>query len=731
MNRTVFRTLLGILILNITLTGAEQDRPKIGLVLGGGGALGLAHIGVLKTIEELQIPIDYIGGTSMGSIIAGMYASGMSPAEIEKSLLELNWWDVLKDKSSYEYLDYRRKTEDQRYFMDLEFGLKKGRIAFSPGMAHGQKLNNVLETFTINSMGITDFDKLNIPYRAVATDLPSGTSVALKSGNLATAMRASMAVPGAFTPVRIGAMVLVDGGILNNIPVDVVKDMGADIIIAVDVGASAVESGMQSDFRSLGDVVGRTYALMQRPDQEKQLEQADLVIAPDLTGLSASQFHEGRKIIPAGWKESQAMKSELKPYSASDETYAAFLKKQRKKHNNGQTINQVNISGNTKVSETVIRKRIRMKDGPLDIQEVYADLNRIHGMGNFQTVTYRLEPTDEGLDLDYIAEEKYWGPTYLHFGARLETASESSTRWSFLINYTKTEINHLGGEIRSDLELGGHKQQVEAEWFQPVNRSGAFFVEPSFLFSSEQIPLYDGHKEVADDQQEELAGAIDIGIHGYEFGEARIGYIGGHVWSEVHTGTIQLDDISDSISAFTTSLVIDQRDDRIFPSKGILFGISGLFSSEAVGASETYSTVKTDLEVPFSLGRHTFLPGFSAGSSLGTDLPIYSAFALGGFNEFAGLAPYQKRGNYYAVGKLGYRYQFLKLPPTLGDQVFGLAQFDHGNAWFDSDDIHFNNLRSGFMIGAGADTMIGTCILSVGKAEGVKPRFYFSIGDVF
>ena len=237
----------------------------------------------------------------MGAIVGGMYASGMSPDEIERQFISLNWWEVLKDRSPHQFLDYRRKLDDKR-FMGTEFGLKDWSFAFSPGVAYGQKLNNVLESFSINSAGITDFDQLNIPYRAVATDLRSGTSVALDSGNLAEAMRASMAVPGAFTPVRKDGMVLVDGGILNNMPVEVVKGMGADIIIAVDVGACSAARRADSDFYSLGDVVGRTYSLMQRTEQEKQLVMADLVIAPDLSDASASQFHRAAKIIPTGRK---------------------------------------------------------------------------------------------------------------------------------------------------------------------------------------------------------------------------------------------------------------------------------------------------------------------------------------------------------------------------------------------------------------------------------------------
>ncbi|RKX39737.1 MAG: hypothetical protein DRP64_13870, partial [Verrucomicrobia bacterium] len=502
----------------LTSLHAAEERPKIGLVLGGGGALGFAHIGVLQELEKLQIPIDYIGGTSMGAVVAGMYASGMAPDEMERQFTTMDWWEVLKDRSSYQFLDYRRKLDDKR-FMGMEFGLKDRKVVFSPGVAHGQKLNNVLETFTLNSTGISDFDELNIPYRAVATDLRSGTSVVLKSGNLAQAMRASLAVPGAFTPVRMDGMVLVDGGILNNIPVEVVRGMGADIIIAVDVGATAADKSAESDFRSLGSVVGRTYSLMQRPEQEKQLALADVVISPDLPDLSASQFHKAEEIIPPGRKAVEQLRGRLGQYSVDAATFEAFLKKQRLRHNEEIIIGDVKITGNKAVSETVIRDRIKTKKGPFQLDTVRADLSRIHGMGDFQTVTGNLNPLDEGYELEYITAEKFWGPTYLHFGTKVEVTTGATALWSILLNYTRTQLNPLGGEVQIDLEGGGHKRFARGEWYQPVSWGEHVFLAPSLIYSGEDIDVYQGDTDVADMEQHLAYGAFDAGVSFFEYGE--------------------------------------------------------------------------------------------------------------------------------------------------------------------------------------------------------------------
>ncbi len=725
--RLLFATLL---FLPPCLHAGEGERPKIGLVLGGGGALGLAHVGVLQELERQHIPIDYIGGTSMGAVVAGMYASGMSPKEIEKRFTSLDWWNVLKDRSPYPFIDYRRKLDNQR-FMGLEFGFRDWHLVYSPGIAYGQKLNNVLESFTLNSTGITDFDRLNIPYRAVATDLPSGKSIILKSGNLALAMRASMAVPGAFTPVRIGDMVLVDGGILDNIPVDVVKGMGADIVIAVDVGAASARKNMQNDFRSLGEVVARTYSLMQRPEQEKQLSHADLVIAPELLDTSASQFHLAKEIIPVGREAAQKLHSQLAPYAVDADAFGEYLKKQRKTRTEEVVISDISISGNQTVSDTVIRDRIKTKKGPLKMGSVREDLNRIHGMGDFQTVTYDLVPTNGTYALTYHTAEKFWGPTYLHFGTKVEVSTGTTALWSLLLNYTRTQLNPLGGEIQVDLEGGGYKRYVKAEWYQPVSWGEHVFIAPSFSYTGEDIPFYKKDTDIAELEQHLAYGRLDAGLSFFEYGELRIGLLGGHARAEGNAGPIILPTESDTVSGATASLRLNQLDDPFFPTKGYQLDLDGLFAFEDMGSSETFSKVKMQAQLPMTFGSHTIIPKLSGGSSLGTELPFYAWFDIGGIDSFAGYAPYQKRGNHYGIGSLGYRYQLGKLPPTFGDGFFALARVDAGNAWDSGGDARLDNLEYGALAGLGADTLIGACQIAVGKAESIPVRFYFQIGNKF
>ena len=710
---------------------AERERPKIGVVLGGGGALGFAHIGVLKVLEEQRIPIDYIAGTSMGAIVAGMYASGMSPGEIERQFASLDWWDVLKDKSPPQYLTYRRKVEYKR-FMDLEFGFADGGIAFAPGMAYGQKLNNLLSTFSINSAGINDFDTLNIPYRAVATDLRSGESKVLGRGNLATVMRASMAVPGIFTPVELDDMVLVDGGVLDNIPVDAVLDMGADVVIAVDVGASAALESELSDYNTLGEVVSRTYTIVQRPDQERQLALADVVIEPELNEASASQFHRSTAIIPAGQKAATAHLGELKAYSVDPASYAAYLQRQRHRRTGSIQIASIRTDIGTAAPESAVRRRIRTRPGPMDLETIYEDLNRIHGMGLFQTVTYELAPLEGGdFELVYHAREKFWGPHYLHFGMKAETASDTSLIWSLLFNYLRTQLNPLGGELTLELEGGGNIRRIETEWYQPVVPSGRYFLAPSLLMYSRDQEYYIDNLVVAEIQENFAAARFDAGISAGEFGEFRIGTLIAGARADGNSGAIPLGVEKDTVVAGTAQLALDQLDDPVFPTRGFLLEAEGLFANEEFGSDRTFSTVELSGALPLSLGRHTLTSRLSAGSSLGTELPFFALFDVGGVDMFAGYAPYQLYGYYYGVGQVEYRYRVGKLPPTLGRSIYAILRMDAGNAWIEAEEIDLQDISYGGLAEVAAETVVGTCRLSVGKAEGLHPRFYFSIGNHF
>lgn len=704
-----------------------EKRPKVGLALGGGGALGIAHIGVLRVLEEQNIPIDYIAGTSMGSIIGGLYANGMSPDEIEEFLLGLDWNEVMTDETPRRELAFRRKLEDQRYLLEVGLGLRG--IKMGTGMAAGQKFNNLLELQTMRTAALTDFDELPIPFRAVSTDLLSGKPYVIDHGSLAHAMRASMAVPGAFTAVEIDGRLMVDGGIVDNLPVDVVRSMGADIVIAVDVGAKndAVDP---EELQSIAGVLGRTYTIMRRPGQLESLKRADIGLQPDLDEFTASQFARVTELVEQGSICAEAHLSSLEKLRVDADRYAAFLARQRRAPPGDIRIAEITVSGNERVAEKSIQGRIRSGTGGLfDEKAMQLDLMRIYGIGEFEQVMFQLDQTTNGMGtLNYNVTEKAWGPTYLAFGLYLSSDFSNDTDWGILINLTRRSINGLGAEWRNELELGS-TQGVLTEFYQPLEHRGYLFVAPTAGYKSEFQDVYDHHDHIAEYSVESLQVKFDLGVQLRRFAELRVGPAVGNYQGAVEIGLAGLPDFDDDYAAMQGSLIVDRKDSTYFPRKGYYFAAEGFFPIEEWGSDQSYSRLEVDCSVSHSIQDHTLEAGVQLGSDLGTDLPAYAQFALGGPGSFSGLAAYQFRGSALGVFSLGYRYRLLELPSQLGQGIYALSRFDAGNVW--ENQFAAEDLRCGFGCGIGADTEFGPCYLTYGLAEGGYQSVYFSLGSEF
>ena len=397
----------------------ELHRPKIGLVLGGGGARGASHVGVLKVLEENHIPIDYIVGTSMGAIVGGLYASGMSPGEIEENFKSVDWGDLFTDRLSEKELSFRNKG-DRRKFIDLELGLKNGKIVFPKGIISGHKLSFLLKSMVSPAATTKNFDLLPIPFRAIATDIETGEEVILKYGNLAEAIRASMSIPGVFTPVEIDGRILVDGGAINNLPIDIARQMGADIIIAVDVGMPLAK---RDELDSALDITMQVIGIMTQQnvdEQIAQMRQKDILIRPDLGHITTADFSKVAETISLGEEKARDFIEDLKRYSISKDAYRDYLLTQRQDILEPAKIDFVEIKKPARVAPQAIKERIKTKLGAaLSIEALKSDMRSVYSIGDFEQVDYDLieENGKKGLLVD--TKEKSWSPNYLRFGLNL------------------------------------------------------------------------------------------------------------------------------------------------------------------------------------------------------------------------------------------------------------------------------------------------------------------------
>ncbi len=719
----------------IKTDNATNHPPHIGLVLSGGGAKGLAHIGVLRVLEEMRIPIAYVSGTSMGSIVGGFYASGLSPDEIAAIMESLDWWNAMKDQPPRRDQIYRRKIESERYLLNFELGLKNWSIMLPRSAVAGQKLNYVLETHTLATAAITNFDQLPLPFRCVATDIQSGQGVILNNGSLAEAMRASMAVPGFFTPVTIDGHILVDGGLVNNIPVDVVRAMGADKVIAIDVGASDVEAQKKLQFETMGEILLRSYTLLKRPQEEIQLANADVIICPQEAELGSGDFYLAKEFIKRGEAAARAMADKLKPFSVSESEFQQYLQRQRSKPATPMQVTSIVISGNHRTSEEYIRAHIHTQtNAVLDPKTLQKDIDRIYCLGDFEWVDYVIHPENGGSlgRIEYRTMEKPWGPNYFHIGFRMETDFDNNTPFALLINYNRLAINTLGAEWRNDIVLG-NEQGASSEYFQPLDYKNRFFVAPRGIYNEASQNYYENNVRMARYDTTRYGGQFDAGMQFDNYGEARIGIYRGRISADNDAGSSDLQDITQDEGKWKASLVLDQLDSSTFPRNGYYFETLAALARGYIGngSSNDYDQLSIKGNFFQSFGNHTVFLSAMGGTSLGSDVPIYDQFALGGFPSLAGYSLGQFRGAYAAVGRLGYFYRLFKLSPSVGQGVYLGGMLNAGNTWQASSDVALDDVHPGAATMLGIDSIIGPIYLAYGKGEYNNNQYWLSIGNHF
>ena len=736
---------------------SSKARPKIGLALGGGGAKGGAHVGVLKVFEELNIPIDYIAGTSIGGIVGGLYSTGMTADQLGEAIANIDWNEALRDKPPRRDLSFRKKEENARYLLDLELGLGKGGVQWPSGFISGQNLFFLLQSMTLNVSDVTDFHRLPIPFECVATNVGSGEMVVLKSGYLATALRATMAIPGVFAPVRIDDQMLIDGGLVNNLPVDVVREMGADIVIAVDLGEDLSAREVSA---SMIQIYQQTMRMLTRPNVNSRLEMADMVINPGVAGYGTMAFHQIEEIMAMGYEKAAAMQDELSQYSIDPQAYEAHRALQHQPIPDPVTIDFVEFEGNKRVDDRIVENAILLEPGtkigfdleaddirnifesrsrrerriqkqmaegePMGLRSIFIDLRRLYGLGDFQTVDFGFEDRGEETGIVIGMREKPWGPTYMHFGLEISSDFDGATDLELLVNVTKTRINRLGGELRSDLVIGKNRLII-SELYQPLDFNGDWFFAPRLALGDERIKYFEDGQSVAELNVGGLTAGLDFGRQFNRMNETRIGLDFGREDVKVETGSlppeVSPEDLEDIRTAGVRLLSRwDSLDNINVPRHGVYGNLRAYQSLEDLGADLSYLKIGTRNSAFFSRGKHTGLLAVDLGWSDG-DLPIFDTFTLGGLGSLSGYTNLELRGQYKGVGRLGYYHQTFK-SWSLG------GWFEAGNVFQDSSEITGSNLVYTATAILAKDSKFGPIYLAYGYADSGKNRIYLQLGRV-
>lgn len=695
---------------------SAQERPRIGLVLGGGGARGAAHVGILKVLEDLRIPVDYVAGTSMGSIVGGLYASGMSAKDIEREMRDMDWDDLFHDAPSRAERSFRRKRDDDLYTFKAKIGFNNGEIEIPLAYVRGQKFDLQLNRLSLAVVDVKDFDRLPIPYRAVAADLETGKEVVLAGGSLAKAVRASMAVPAAFDPVEIDGRLLVDGGIANNVPVSVARRMGADVLIVVDVGSGLYR---REDISTALDVTAQlgNYLFTLNSDQElKLLGPRDILIRPSLGDIGGGSFDRAGDAIAVGEQAAREQSDALRAYSLSEQEYARHLaSRDTRKPPAAPTIDFVRIDNQSKLDDAVIAARVSARAGePLDVQRLEQDIGDLYGLEIFESVRYDVVREEGKTGLVIRATERSWGPGYLQFGLALANNLRGDNTFRFGVLHTLTEINAFNGEWRTGVQLGDDPA-IFTEIHQPLDPAARYFAAGKIGYISRNVNLFDssGH-QLATYRFSSYQTELGLGREFGTWGEGRFGYRWEAGDADVRVGSSVPPVVDADIGEVFLKLSDDKLDSLYFPREGHIGRLEYRAGRDELGADSDYDQVLASLTGALSWNANSLIGGFSGASTPDDNAPPERLFQLGGFLRLSGLQENQLTGQRAALLNLIFMRRVLKVRFF---QSYVGASVEVGNVWQRSSDVSFDNTITAGSVFIGIDTPIGPLYVAYGRTD--------------
>ena len=712
--------------------GSRTVRPKIGLVLSGGGARGLAHVGVLKILEEARVPIDYVAGTSMGAIVGGLYASGMTPAELERRILALDWDAMFADRPPRDQLSLRRKADDARLSVPLEFGLRDGTLRAPRAAVGSSGLETMLKRLTEGVSGEVDFDRMPIPYRAVATDLVSGEPVVFDHGELAAVMRASMSVPAVFAPVDIGGRLLVDGGLVDNLPVDVVRQMGADIVIAVNIGTPLLPR------EELGSILGIGMQMLNILTEQNvrvsiaSLRPSDVLIVPDLTAVTAIDFKLGREAIARGAEAARGVMPLLEDYGLPGDQYLQHLAVKRRSAVPTR-IDEIRIEGTEYATANVLRAQLSVSPGaPFNRAQIERDLAWLQGRGDFERLDYRMV-TDRSRNVLLIhVQEKPWGPNYFRFGLNLGTDFRGEGAFNLVGNHTRRWVTADGGEWRNEIQIGC-TQRGSTEFYQPLRADETLFAsigaqrERRVADLSVQLPDGSTSRPIATFAGVNTRLWLDLGAAFGRYGELRIGPHYERLSISPLVAPLDANTVRTIDSGFHAGLVIDQRDAAAFARSGYRIEANLQRSLPAFGATAGYTRVQWASEYARSIGDNTFDFALKYGTVFSRESVVFPYFELGGLLQMSGLRPGELRGDRVAFARItGFRR--IGTMPAFGRGIYVGGSLETGRIESPSNPLLPAVTLYGGSVFLGLDTSLGPLYVGYGQASGNRRNAYLFLG---
>lgn len=634
---------------------AQAPDAKIGLALSGGGAKGLAHVGVLKVLEEAGVPIDYIAGTSMGSVVGGLYATGYDPERLERMAVDTDWDLLFSDGPDRRVLSMEEKRRDGRYIVSLP--LRNWGVGLPTELIDGQRVVNLLTRLTWPVHHVRDFKTLPIPFVSVATDIETGEAVALDKGHLPHAMLASMAIPTALTPIEINGRLLVDGGVARNLPAEDVRNMGADYVICVNV-STPLET--REKLNSLTSILNQTIGFGVWNSIAEQEQECDLLIKPDIGDYSTLDFDEGEALIELGETATRAKLDTLQTLAATLNREAAPPVGPPGHAPDSVWVHTVEVIGTNEAGQSMVQNQIELVPPSwmtVDILEL--EVARIYSTKYFKQVVYRLDTDADGAKLVFQVVEQQ--DNQVQLGFRYDQRREAA----FVFNARFRNAFTPGGRAGLELILG-ERTELSADYFLPIGVRKQYGLLGIVNYTNRSFDVFDNGDRFAELRFLQLSAEATIGSYLNDYGI----YAGGlRIEQALVSPRIAPPDFSEFREDGVTLLMpvarvwFDTQNRSVYPTAGHSLFIESVGTSEKFGSEVSMSQHQLLLDSAFPLHpRWTLRPDIEAGLSYG-EIPSHRVLTLGGLNQtpfvagrFYGLKPDEIAGPF--TKKLGMALQY-------------------------------------------------------------------------
>ena len=716
-----------------TVAAPGGQRPRIGLVLAGGGAKGGAHVGVLKVLEEQRIQIDCIAGTSMGALIGAGYAAGLPAADLERFVVGIDWDAVVGGAGRRPQEPIEQKRLQMAASTDLELGLQHGHVVTPGGLSNTSGIDDLLRTYVAKARTVADFNQLPIPYRAVATDMVTGKMVVLDRGDLATAMRASMAIPGAFSPVVWDKFILTDGGQVRNIPVDVARQTCADVVIVVNLvePETPPEKLVQST-----QLLARSMDVMLQANEDVQLAtltERDVRIDVPMGDIGTADFPRVPETIPLGEVAARGVVDQLARYSVPPSEYMAWRQRVTVKQDVEARVAAVRFEGSNRVNAEYLRTLTSIKPGDVvDVGDISADARRMSALDDVDAVSYRLEGDPANPDLVWLPEESSVGPNVLRPSLGMYAGGSGDIKFLLGAQYVRHWINDRGGQWRSHVQVG-YESMLTTSFYQPIDVAQRYFVEPALFGVRSVEDVYVDNERIAVYRFADLGGNIDFGVNLGGASQVRVGYINTRRRAEVQTGISQLPEIDARLPEIDTrdaglmaSAMYDSRERVTFARHGMAVEVQYLQSDESLGGDRDWSRIEAGLRRAVPFGNNAMWVGVAGGTDLGDDLPGDRAFSLGGPKTLAAYRFDELRASGYWLADVSFLWRLVDLVPVKNQAIYGGFGLQAAGLYDRVDRVEDGEVYSASAY-LGGPTPIGTFTIGIGASED-SLAFWLSLG---